>query len=222
MTKNAPVPTSFGSAVVFEDHPLVAEGISNYLKSNCNFSEAFIFGASEDFWVISSDERKNISLAVIDFWLNLKGSTSLIAQLAEQDPYMRLLVISADESVATIEKAKNSGAHGFIGKHASPEKFHDVVHTLMRYESCFPSEDGAKKTLQNEMIHAYGLSARQVDVLSLAMRGWPNKRIAQSLGISEQTVKDHMSIVLSKLGVGNRVEAMALLVGRQSESERYE
>ena len=72
----------------------------------------------------------------------------------------------------------------------------------------------AKNHLQN-----FNLTPRQIDVLTMMMRGFPNKRIASQLAISEPTVKEHISNILKKIGVNSRVEAITLLHGRQGPSE---
>lgn len=58
------------------------------------------------------------------------------------------------------------------------------------------------------------LTPRQVEVLAMMLRGFPNKRIASQLSISEPTVKEHISNILKKIGVNSRVEAITLLHGR--------
>lgn len=62
-----------------------------------------------------------------------------------------------------------------------------------------------------------GLTDRQGQVLALMLRGLPNKQIAKELAISEQTTKEHVTAILGKLGVSNRVEAITLLHGRRLE-----
>lgn len=60
-----------------------------------------------------------------------------------------------------------------------------------------------------------GLTERQGQVLAMMLRGQPNKRIALALDISEQTVKEHVTNILARLGVANRMEAITLLRGRR-------
>lgn len=59
-----------------------------------------------------------------------------------------------------------------------------------------------------------GLTQRQGEVLAMVLRGLPNKRIARALNLSEATVKEHVSGILARLGVANRVEAIVRLYGR--------
>ena len=60
-----------------------------------------------------------------------------------------------------------------------------------------------------------GLTPRQGEILSLVLRGLPNKRIASALNISESTVKEHVTAILEKLGVRTRVEAITAMRGRR-------
>lgn len=61
----------------------------------------------------------------------------------------------------------------------------------------------------------FGLTQRQTEVLAMMLRGFSNKRIALALAVSESTIKEHITSILGKLGVTNRIEAITLLQGRR-------
>ena len=150
-------------------------------------------------------------MIVIDYWINLRSASSLIRKLTAQHPYLRVLVISADDNPSVLTSAREAGAHGFIGKQASHTDFFNAVQTLMQFKSYFPDERQEYSRMKDHLKNTFSLSNRQSDVLVLAIRGWANKRIATELTISENTVKEHMSAILAKIGVTNRVEALALV-----------
>ncbi|QNP49664.1 response regulator transcription factor [Diaphorobacter aerolatus] len=211
-------PASFGSAAVIDDHPLVAKGLAEYLTSHCRFDDAKIFVSASEFLSRPFEERSGFSLFLVDFWIDRQAASSFLTQLLSSHPHSRLLVISADSGSEVPTHVKSCGAHGFIGKHATPDEFIKVVQSVMQKKTTFSmpnDEENGPATLQLELVTRYGLTERQAEVMSLAMRGWTNKRIADRLGMGEQTAKDHMSVVLSKLGVRNRVEAIALLAGQR-------
>lgn len=79
------------------------------------------------------------------------------------------------------------------------------------------NEPAIKKSHEN--LNKFNLTPRQIDVLTMMLRGLPNKRIATQLSISEPTVKEHISNILKKIGVNSRVEAITLLHGKRDPSQ---
>ena len=136
----------------------------------------------------------------------------------------RLLVMSGDEDAAIPAKVKQAGAHGHLLKSDLPEVFVEAVTALSAGLDWFRRPDVDIAVAKAPRLEVpvqpkdFGLTGRQGEVLDCVLRGLPNKRIATSLGISEQTVKDHISSILAKLGVVNRLEAITLLRGRRFET----
>ena len=114
------------------------------------------------------------------------------------------------------------GASGFIHKQESPDVFAQVVATLLMGKTWFQSSaDCIQRNVQPKEIPVtaaeLGLTARQGEVLIMVLMGLPNKRIAQKLSLSEQTVKEHVTCILERLQVKTRVEIITKLRGRRVE-----
>jgi len=210
-----------GHALVLDDHPLVARGLAQFLQSHCGFAQVHLASDGASCLRCLQDLGAAASLLVLDFWLADGSALDLLAQLSVQAPTTRLLVLSGDEDPAIQAKVQAAGAHGFLLKQASPEQFQQAVDSLLAGETCFaPAVQARLPLARRELpLHAadLGLTERQAEVLSLTLRGLPNKRIARMLAVSEATVKEHMGKILAKLGVSNRVEAIHLLNGRRLE-----
>ena len=208
-------------ALVIDDHPLVARGFSEYLVTHCDFALAHVATSADDcLRRIDADGAPRV--AIVDFWLPDGVALPLIRQLAKQCVQTRLLVVSGDEDRAIEGKVRDAGAHGFLHKQASPDVFARAISMLRSGGVWFEQAGGVTllPTTQRELpiqAHDLGLTARQGQVLGMMLRGLPNKRIALDLDISEQTVKEHMTNILARLGVGNRLEAITLLRGRRIE-----
>lgn len=208
-------------ALVIDDHPLVARGFSEYLVTHCDFAVAHVATSKEE-CLRRIDADGEPCVAIVDFWLPDGVALPLIRQLAKQCIQTRLLVVSGDEDKAIEGKVREAGAHGFLHKQELPEVFARAISMLRSGDVWFAQVEGVTllPTTQRELpIQArdLGLTARQGQVLGMMLRGLPNKRIALDLDISEQTVKEHMTNILAKLGVGNRMEAITLLRGRRIE-----
>lgn len=208
------------SVLVIDDHPLVARGIADYLQSHCGFTAAVAVSHSDDLWPQLQAEMP--ALFVVDFWLKCGASLALLNRLREQCPNTPILVISADDDPAVVRKVRSSGAQGFLLKQEQPEVFARAVAALVSGDSYFGditavnTNDQPIKQLPISTVEL-GLTQRQGQVLAMMLKGLPNKRIANQLGLSEQTVKEHVSGILQRLGAQNRIEVITKLRGRQIE-----
>lgn len=204
-----------GRALVVDDHPWVARGMAEYLFTHCLF-ELVLTASSETECLKHIESHGWPELAVVNFWLPEGAAVPLLRRLAQRNPRMRLLVVCGNEDASVQHKARETGAHGFLSKHESVEVFARAVASLRAGEVWFPRISGTMPlpdAPREFPIHPrkLGLTDRQAEVLSLVLCGQPNKRIARALSLSEQTVKEHVTNILAKLGVANRVEAITRL-----------
>jgi len=209
------------SALVLDDHPLSASGIADFLLSHCGFGAARSVSDVAEFWT-ALDLADPPTLAVVDFWLPDGASLGLLAELKLRSPSTRLLVISADDDAAVLDKVRLAGADGFLHKQESPDVFGRAVVALLQGDSWF--HGGTKfawREFPNKELPVtaaeLGLTARQGQVLAMMLKGLPNKRIALNLSLSEQTVKEHVTGILERLGARNRIEVITMLRGRKLE-----
>lgn len=209
-------------ALVVDDHPLVARGIAEYLKTHCEF-ELVRLAADGAECLRCVQTQGPPALAIVDFWLKDGAALELLRQILRQCPSTRLLVLSGDEDFGVQIKVREAGAQGFLCKHEPPEVFAQAVANLLAGGDWFPNsrELTLPQAPRRELpvqARDLGLTGRQGQVLSMMLRGLPNKHIARSLALSEQTVKEHVTCILGRLGVANRMEAIKLLQGRRIEA----
>ncbi|MHA7847899.1 LuxR C-terminal-related transcriptional regulator [Serratia sp. D1N4] len=202
-------------ALVVDDHPLVAGGIAAFLSTHCGYKQVYVAASRQECDCLI-EEKGPPQLLVLDFWLPDGTALQLIKKLPQGNPNIRLLVISGDENNNVQHKAREMGAHGFVHKHDSPQIFNQAVTALQNGQLWFP-EALAPPSLSSSTVNyqEFGLTKRQGEVLAMMLRGFSNKRIAMTLAVSEPTIKEHITGILSKLGVNNRVEAITLLQGRR-------
>lgn len=213
--------TTLKTALVIDDHPLVARGIGGFLRSHCGFDEVDEVTDTEDVWRLI-DVASPPSLVVLDFWLSNNASLKLLVELKAKLPNTPILVMSADGDMVVQQKVFATGAHGFIHKQEAGSVFVEVVSKLLSGKRCFESLTKENlRTAQSKELYVtaseLGLTERQGEILGMILKGFPNKRIAQQLSISEQTVKEHVSGILIRMGVGNRVEIITKLRGKRLE-----
>ena len=208
-------------ALVVEDHPLVARGIAEYLATHCGIGRVR-FAADAAAALSGLDTEAQPALAIVDFWLSGGSALPLLQQLQQRCPAIRLPVLSGDEDLGVQIKVHDAGAHGFLCKHEPPEVFARAVAAVLAGGGWFAAarQQGLPAAPRRELpvrAHELGLTERQGQVLSMMLRGLPNKSIARQLALSEQTVKEHVTGILARLGVANRMEAIQRLQGRRIE-----
>jgi DNA-binding NarL/FixJ family response regulator len=144
---------------------------------------------------------------------------SALAHLRAHYPSIPVAIISAAESASVVRRAMDFGASGFIPKTASIDRIGVMLRALLNGELAVPPEylesradddpDGARDLARS----VDKLTPQQLRVLLLLADGVSNKAIAQDLGVSEATIKAHVTVLLRKLGLERRTQA-ALLAQR--------
>lgn len=216
------MPPSEHSAVVVDDHPLVARGIADYLRTHCGFARADAICRAADLWT-NIGQLGAPTLALIDFWLPEGTALPMLTRLQDEHPATRLLVISGDGDPVIRDKVRRLAVDGFVLKHAEPAIFALAVAAVLRGDAWF--DDASVVAQATDEARSLplspaelGLTPRQGEVLALMLKGLPNKRVAQVLSLTEQTVKEHVSGILERLGARNRVELITRLRGKRIDA----
>ncbi|MEO8163806.1 MAG: LuxR C-terminal-related transcriptional regulator [Betaproteobacteria bacterium] len=147
----------------------------------------------------------------------------VVSDLHERYPAARILALASREDDAYIKDIFEAGAVGYLPKSHSETIIRGVLTLILGGGTYRPYVIAAEPAKANGVprspaqplpapgaLHEFGLTDRQIEVLSLAAQGKPNLAIAKQLGIAEGTVKLHMSAIFKALGVQNRSEAVLL------------
>lgn len=208
-------------ALVVDDHPLVARGMTEFLRLHKQLSDAICVGTAQEA-LHTIARRGTPALALVDFWLADGATTHFVRDMQALAPGVRVLMVSGDSHGAIVTKVRSSGAHGFLHKQQDPEVFTAAVDAVLAGGTWFdaPLPDTSAAPLSREVpLHPsdLGLTARQGQILAFILDGQPNRHIATALNVSEHTVKEHVTAILGKLEVRNRVEAITKLRGVRLE-----
>ena len=199
--------------LVVEDHVLVREAMSQTLARlhdgvNCVGVKT---GAE------ALDERARDAdrdLAVIDLMLPDMNGFSLLAILAKRYPEVPAIVVSALDDSTSIQRALKVGASGFVPKTSSSEEMLEAIRIVLDGGVYTPKEDqagGARRRSGAPVQDRFGLTTAQTRVMELLAQGNTNREIADLLGLSEGTVKVHMSAIFRALKVTNRAQAVLVI-----------
>ena len=198
--------------LVADDHPLFRQAlvvILSRVASGVSVEEHGTLGAMIE--ALEHDARAD--LIVLDLRLpDTNGFEGLVA-LRGRHPDVPVAVVSADEDLATVRHALDCGAVGFIPKSTGLKQLGEALATVLAGERWAPPQ--AEHYLGAPFPEAgQALSPAQARVWSCLQRGLMNKQIAFELGITEATVKSHLTGLFRRLGVHSRTQALLLARGR--------
>jgi len=195
--------------LIADDHPLYCEALRAVVLQACP-GAALTEAGSQAEVVAAVESGRTFELVVLD--LNLPGATGLSCLRAVRlaAPKTPLVVVSAIDDPRTMREVILGGATAYVPKSAPRQTLIDALRAIVAGGSYMPAEVLAalRETHEEPEESRSELTLRQRRVLELLSQGLSNKRIARTLGISEITVKAHVSSIFKKLGVTNRVEAV--------------
>lgn len=215
------------SIVVVDDHPLFREGVANTLSLEPGFN---VVGQAENGRDALTMIRKlHPRVAVVD--INLPGinGQQVTHQVVQEKLPTRIVLLTAYNDQEQIIHAAWAGAAAYCSKDVNPNHLVDAIKEVVQgkfvIEGRIFTQQEFEHWLEEEMEkarHLYSdpgspfhpLSDREMEVLTCVVRGMSNKEIAASLGISHQTVKNHVTSILRKFGVEDRTQAVVYALKR--------
>jgi DNA-binding NarL/FixJ family response regulator len=197
--------------IIADDHPLfrgaLREAVSG-LFEDLDIAEA---GSFEDLAKLL-ERGADVDLILLDLTMpGVRGFSGLM-YLRAQYPSVPIIVVSANDDPGVIRRCMDFGASGFIPKTLGIETMRGAITRVFQGGIWTPPEidlgAGADTETADLLTRLTSLTPQQVRVLMMLSEGLLNKQIAYELGVSEATVKAHVSAILQKLGVESRTQAV--------------
>lgn len=219
--------------IIADDHALVREGISHTLKSVWGNVEVLEAGEGAPLLRLLEQHDK-IDIVLMDLFMPNTDGFQMLTEINQRWPDVPLVILSASENVNYMRKAIDLGAAGYVPKSLSREVMLGALQLVRSGGVYIPpaslgssvdddessgfSVDPNDPQLKKRMLQ---LTSRQKQVLKLLTDGMTNKEIATELGLSEYTIKIHITGIFKTLHVSNRTQAVivARYVGVNSDSE---
>ena len=164
------------------------------------------------------EQDDDCDLAIVDLMLPDLNGISLLGVMAKRFPDVPAIVVSAFDDQASVRRAMRAGASGFVSKAQNSAVLCEAVRQVLDGGVHFPDDEpktaatGAKTT--GSLAERFGLTVAQCRVAELLGQGRTNREIADLLGLSEGTVKVHMSAIFRAMNVRNRAQALVLMSRR--------
>jgi DNA-binding NarL/FixJ family response regulator len=190
--------------LIADDHPMVRDALASALGQA--FAGAGIATAGSLAQVQAVLEREPETDALL-LDLDMPGMDGLtgLALLRSGHPTVPIIVVSAAREAGIARRAYDFGASAYIDKSASLEEIADTVRAVLDGEIFAPPDAAPADSFAQR---ANQLTPQQWRVLALMVQGDQNKQIAYKLGVGEATVKAHVTVILRKLGVRSRTQAV--------------
>jgi NarL family two-component system response regulator LiaR len=208
------------SVLIADDHPFVRHGLRTYLDT---LDDLEVVGeASDGAEAVELATRLLPEVVLMDLVMPELDGVEATRAIRDASPSTKVIVLTSFDDDEKVFPAIKAGAAGYLLKDVHPAELAEAVRKASRGEALLAPSVAAR--LMQEVAGEGGrpagndLTERELEVLRLIARGQANKVIARELGVSEKTVKTHVSNILAKLHLADRTQA-ALYAVREGLAE---
>jgi DNA-binding NarL/FixJ family response regulator len=202
-------PVSAIRVIIVDDHPVVRFGLAAIIGLQPDMSVAGEAGSGEE--ACSICDTRPADVVLMDLRLPKMSGVDAIRAIRKTHPKLRFIVLTTYDGDEDIHRALEAGAQSYLLKAMSHTDLATAIRTVHAGSKFIPPS--ISRSLEGRPPQS-GLSARELQVLELIVKGRSNKEIGDALGISEATVKWHVNMILSRLDVTDRTQATVAALQR--------
>ena len=195
--------------MVVDDHPALRRGLTTIIQDYPDLKVVAEAASGEDAVVQFRAHRPDVTL--MDLRMKGMSGTEATAAIRHEFPDAQIIILTTYEGDADIQRAIAVGARGYLLKNMLPEQQITAIRRVHAGQRAIPAEVAAHLA---EYFADQQLSAREIEVLNLVAAGRRNKQIAEQMGVTEDTIKAHMSNILGKLEASDRTHAVTIAARR--------
>ncbi len=197
--------------LVVDDHSLFRDGIISLLEAS-DFDVVGQVGDGQA--AVEATLRLQPDLVLMDIDMPRMNGLEALRVIKEKVPETQVVMLTISEDDTNLLEATKCGAQGYLLKDLTADRFLEMLAGLQRGQAAMTRQTTARlmkgltDPFSQQALPAKTLTEREIELLQLVANGMPNKAIAQTLSVSENTVKYHMKNIMQKLNVQNRTEAV--------------
>lgn len=209
--------------VIADDHPIFRDGLKRLLESERDFK--VIGEACDGIEAVDLVRRFTPEILLLDLAMPRRPGLEALRELSSQEFPVRVILLTAAAEREQIVEALQLGARGVVLKDSATQILLKSIRSVMSGEYWVGRERVSNlmqylrslidSTATASRRKRFGLTPRELEVISAVVAGYANKEIAEHFKISEDTVKHHLSNIFDKVGVSTRLE-LALFAVNQS------
>ncbi|MFQ5852636.1 MAG: response regulator [Candidatus Binatia bacterium] len=199
--------------ILADDHALFRSGLSTLLAKEKGFK---VVGEAQDGNEAFQRARELVpDIVLMDIYMPGCDGLAATRRIKKAVPSVKVVILTVSEEDKNLFEAVKCGAHGYLLKKIEPRELFEMLRGVFRGEAPISRATATKilnefaRQIQKgpEDVDEEKLSPRERDVLEFITKGLTNKEIGSKLGITENTVKNHMKNILDKIHLENRVQA---------------
>ena len=196
--------------LIIDDHPIVHDGVTAILAAE---PDIIVVGSAASIaQALARMKTEMPDVVLLDVQLPGEDGVEGIGRILSTHSRVRIVMFTAHDADEYVFAAIKAGATGYVLKGSPAQELVRAIRQVHAGDSYLSPAIGA--TLARQVAHPRRggglLTARELAVLRLVAAGQSNQQVAESLGITERTVKFHVTAIFNKLGADNRAQAVAL------------
>lgn len=197
------------AVLVVDDHALVRTGVVNIIAHEPDLR--VIAEASNGAEAVDAYAKHRPDVTLLDLRMPVMEGAEAVRRIREIDPNAKVIVLTTYDTDEDITRALKAGAKAYVLKDITADDLIACIHDVLAGKTYLAPSAAAKLA---EGVARVQVTPRELSTLRLMADGKSNKEIANSLGISERTVKTHLGHLFEKLGVTSRTEALKVATRR--------
>ena len=213
--------------LIVDDHPLFRQGVVDALSLEPDMRIIAQSATGDD--ALEMIRTKKPTIAVLDVNLPGMNGQQITHQVSQDKLPTRIILMTGYDDIEQAVHAALAGAYGYCSKDIEPQNLSRIIRDVAEGKFVFANNvftrrelelwveermEGARRSYSEPGTPFHPLSDREMEVLACVVRGMSNKEIANLLGISHQTVKNHVTSILRKFGVEDRTQAVVFALKR--------
>ncbi|HDI5068145.1 TPA: response regulator transcription factor [Staphylococcus aureus] len=193
--------------ILVDDHYIVRQGLRFLLSTIENIEVLQDFADGETFLEYLK-EHEHPDSVLLDLVMPGMNGIEITEYIKAHYPHIKVLVLTSYVDDEQVISAINKGADGYEMKDVEPQQLIETIRRVMNGEKMIhPKAQDVFETVSQKPHYTNKLSKREIEVLREMVKGKTNKEIAETLFVSEKTIKTHVSHIFSKLQVSDRTQA---------------
>jgi DNA-binding NarL/FixJ family response regulator len=193
--------------LIAEDHLIARVGVKTIINAQPDMK--VVAEAANGVQAVELFRKHRPDVSLMDVRMPEKNGVEATQSILAEFPEAHIIALSTYGGDEDVRRALQAGARAYLTKDVLHDELIRAIHAVHSGGNYLPP--GVAAALQSGVLP---LSAREVEVLSLIVKGYGNKQIAYALGIAEHTVKNHVKSILSKLSVDDRTQAATAAIQR--------
>lgn len=198
--------------LIVDDHAVVRSGLAAFLSVMSEFE--LVGEAGDGAEAVQRCKALQPDVVLMDLMMPVLDGVAATQQIRALTPAPQVIALTSFPENGLVQNALRAGAVGYLMKNVSAAELAAAIRAA-HVGRLTLSPEAAQALAQGSLAPADNLTDRERDVLALMVEGLPNQEIAERLVVSVSTVKFHISNILAKLGVENRVAAVSLAMQRK-------